>query len=180
MTVRRTVISAIFLCLAASWLPGTSVLAMTRREAREIIDVRGSDPLSGIWQLGGDGAVIAIVPERSTTARFEIYLLDSPDMSVIPGNQIGTAVATGQPGRYDVSLDGTQNIVRKKRRFIFTIDDTGHLKINPYKQGKKVALWRLIPYMFRVSVSDVDTRPSTVDGAIKIYPPSPGQTPTLL
>ena len=182
MTIRRAILSAVCACLAVFSLPGTSALALTRHQAREIIDNRGADPLCGIWRIGGDGALIAILPETASTARFEIYLLDSPDMSVIPGNKIGSATATGQPGIYDAELAQSQSLLKKRQRYIFTLDRDGYLSLKPYKQGKKVSLWRLLPYLFRasVSVSDINTRPASVDGAIKVYPPTTPERPILL
>lgn len=182
MLVRRTILSAVCACLTVISLPGTSALALTRHEAQEIIDNQGADPICGLWRIGGGGALIAILPETASTARFEIYLLDSPDMSVIPGNKIGSAVATGQPGHYDAELAQSQSILKKRQRYIFTLDRDGYLSFKPYKQGKKVSLWRLLPYLFRasVSVSDVDTRPTSVDGAIKVYPPTTSERPILL
>ncbi len=41
-----------------------------------------------------------------------------------------------------------------------------------YRKGKTVNLLRWLPYLFRISVSEVDTRPSGIDGATRIAPPS--------
>lgn len=180
MTIRRTVFIIAIVCLAVISLPGTSVLALTRQEACDIIDSRGANPICGMWRIGGDGALIAILPEKASTARFEIYLLDSPDLSVIPGKKIGSAVTTGQPGVYDAELASSQPMLKKRQRYIFTLDRDGYLSFKSYKQGKKISLGRLLPYLFRVSVSDIDTRPSTVDGAVKIYPSTTSDKPVLL
>ncbi|MDE7458704.1 MAG: hypothetical protein K2M77_07525, partial [Muribaculaceae bacterium] len=63
MTIRRTVFIIAIVCLAVISLPGTSVLALTRQEACDIIDSRGANPICGMWRIGGDGALIAILPE---------------------------------------------------------------------------------------------------------------------
>ena len=183
MTLRRAITYILYAWLAVVSLPATSVSALTRAQARDIIDSHGADPICGIWHIGGDGALIAIIPETASTARFDIYLLDSPDLSVIPGEKIGSAVATGQPGIYDAELSASpQSLLKKRLRYIFTLGRDGYLSLKSYKQGKKVALWRLLPYLFRarISVSDVDTRPGSVDGAVKIYPTSAPQGPVLL
>lgn len=181
MNFRRPLIYLTYACLTVTSLPGTSAYAITRREACEIIDARGADPLCGIWRIGGDGALVAIIPATAATARFDIYLLDSPDLSIIPGEKIGSATATGQPGTYDAELSTSPQILLKKRlRYILTLDRDGYLAFKSYKQGKKISLGRLLPYLFRVTVTDVDTRPNSVDGAVKVYPASAPQGPVLL
>ena len=181
MNLRPAIIYLTYACLAVISLPGTSAYALTRREACEIIDSRGADPLCGIWRIGGDGALVAILPATASTARFDIYLLDSPDLSVIPGEKIGSAAATGQPGTYDAELSTSpQSFLKKRLRYILTLDRDGYLSLKSYKQGKKVSLGRLLPYLFRISVTDVDTRPGSVDGAVKVYPASAPQGPVLL
>ncbi len=146
MTTRQAIISAALACLAALPLPGTAAYALTRAEACDIIDARGADPLCGLWRIGSGGGLIAVRPAQGSAARFDIYLLDSPDLSVIPGAKIGTAVATGQPGTYDAELSPSPgSLLKKRQRYILTLDRDGYLAFKPYKQGKRVALWRLLP-----------------------------------
>ena len=154
--------------------------AMTRSEACAIIDNRGVNPLSGIWRIGGDGATVAILPVAASSTRFDIYLIDSPDMSVIPGNKIGSAVSTGETGTFDAEMISGQGFTEKRMRYIMTLGQDGRLSFRSYKKGKKISLWRFIPYLFRFSVRNVDTRPESVDGAIKIYPDGQPSGPTLL
>ena len=153
---------------------------ISRHQAREIIDSRGTDPITGIWKIGGDGATIAILPRAAGNSTFDIVLLDSPDLSVLPGEIIGEAVTTGRLATYDASMNQSPGSLKRKVKSILTIDKDGRLNIRPYKQGKSVKLWRWLPYLFRISVSDHDTRPDGVDGAVKIYPENMPAGPTLL
>lgn len=166
------------LMLSAADIHGSS--PMTQTAAREIIDSRGADPLGGIWRMGPDGATIAILPVAASQGHFEIYLLDSPDMSVIPGGKIGSAVSTGAGGTYDVEFDGAGKLTAKRQRFIITLSADGNLNFKSYKKGKKISLGRWLPYLYRVSVSDYNTRPTSVDGAIRVYPPGNYSGPTML
>lgn len=150
------------------------------RQAREIIDSRGSDPITGIWKIGGDGATIAFLPQAASASAFDIVLLDSPDLSILPGDIIGEAVTTGRLATYDASMNTSPGTTKRKVKSILTIDKDGRLNIRPYKQGKSVKLWRWLPYLFRISVSEHDTRPDGVDGAVKIYPEKMPAGPTLL
>ncbi len=174
--------AAIMLCILSSHDRCGCFAAppMTRQSAREIIDNKGADPISGIWRIGGDGATIAILPQQGSIARFDIFLLDSPDMSVIPGKMTGSAVTTGQLCTYDATLSDVTAGKSKRFRCIMTIGNDGHLTIKPYKQGKRISLRRWLPHLFRITVSDYDTRPSGVDGAVKIYPPTTPSEPVLL
>ena len=69
---------------------------------------------------------------------------------------------------------------RKTVRCIITLGKDGRLSFEYYKQGYDVKLWRLPPYLFRVSVNRHDTRPSSVDGAVRLYPPTGQGGPVML
>lgn len=148
--------------------------------AKEIIDSRGADPLAGIWRIGSDGATVAFLPEASAQSGFDIVILDSPDMSVIPGRKIGRAAATGKIGTYDATFQQLRSPGKKSVRCIITLGKDGRLSLDYYKQGYSVRLWRLLPYLFRFSVSRNDTRPASVDGAIRMYPPTGQGGPVML
>lgn len=177
MTQRFTLMLAIILMAMQTAVASTP---MTRSEAVGIIDRRGANPVTGIWKIGGDGATVAILPVAASSGRFDIYLLDSPDMSVIPGDKIGSAVSTGETGVFDAEMISSQGLREKRQRFIMTLGTDGHLSFKSYKKGKKISLWRFIPYLFRVSVKSYDTRPESVDGAVRIYPANQPTGPTLL
>lgn len=144
--------------------------AMERREACRMIDNEGRDPICGIWRMGGDGAEIAILPRAGRSSHFDIVVIDSPDMSVMPGTHIGSITATGKLGTYDAQFEARKGLLNRTLRYILTLDKDDRMQFESYKKGKKVALWRWIPYLFRVTVSDYNTRPSGVDGAVRMYP----------
>lgn len=178
--MRRLVRCLIALVLFSASLSLGGAEPISRNEARRIIDDRGADPLTGIWQIGGNGATIAILPRVASTTTFDIVLIDSPDMSILPGVIIGEAVTTGRMATYDAVMKSSPGFNNRKVKAIFTIDKDFRLNIRPYKQGKSIRLWRWLPYLFRMSVTEHDTRPDVVDGAIKIYPETMPVGPTLL
>lgn len=142
----------------------------------------GSDPLCGIWQMGGDGATFAVIPEQGSSSRFDIVLVDSPDMSVMPGRLIGCAVTTGKTGTYDCEFfkDKGKGLLKRNKKFIIILGEDGRLTFNSYKQGKQISLWRWIPYLYRMTITDRDTRPSSADGAVRIYPEGYSSGPVVL
>ncbi len=181
MSVRLMRISVVAAALAAATLLCSASDSLTDREsAKQIIDSRGSDPLAGIWRIGGGGATVAFLPVRAGESEFDIVILDSPDMSVIPGQKIGHAASTGKIGIYDATMAQKSAIGRKKVQCIITLGKDGRLAFQYYKQGYDVKLWRLLPYLFRVSVNKHDTRPATVDGAVRLYPPTGQGGPVML
>lgn len=163
-----------------SLLTGAAGEPVSIGAARQIIDSRGADPLAGIWRIGGDGATVAFLPTGPSKPDFDIVILDSPDMSVIPGQTIGHATATGKTGTYDANFVRSQPAGKKTVRCIITLGKDGRLSFDYYKQGYSVRLWRLLPYLFRFSVNRQDTRPASVDGAVRLYPPTGQGGPVML
>lgn len=153
---------------------------MTREQACRTVDRYGDNPITGIWRMGGDGATIAILPVRGKTETFDIYMLDSPDMSIIPGGKTGSLRTTGETAVYDAEFKTKKFLRDKTFRFILTLGKDGILTFKSYRRDKTVSLWRLLPYMFRYTVQSHDTRPGAVDGAYKIYPSVMPSGPTLL
>jgi len=176
----RLIITAIFaLCMACTAI-AVNMDSFSRRSACRIIDRYGSDPICGIWQMGGDGATFAVIPRQGSSAVFDIVLVDSPDMSVLPGLIMGKAASTGKPGHYDAEFDSSTGPVKRNRRCIIVLDNEGGLTFNSYKKGKNISLWRWLPYLYRVTITDRNTRPANADGAVRIYPPITPSTPAML
>lgn len=160
----------LFLLLLPALLPAIAIAAPWDIDSiASIFAGRMPDPIEGVWQFPADGASIFI--EKKTATTYDIKILDSPMLDVRPGICIGTAVATPSSSTFDAHLDAKKigNKRLKKADAILTLVD-GHLCIRPYSTGKKIALWRWIPYFFRVSVYNDNTRPSNLDGAEKVYP----------
>lgn len=130
---------------------------------------RQPDPIEGLWQFPADGASILI--EKKTATTYDLIIIDSPEPDVRPGTVIGRAVTTPAVGTYDAHLDAKplRNSRLKKANAALTLAD-GHLCFRPYSTGKRIAFWRWVPYFFRISILDNDSRPGNLDGADKIYP----------
>lgn len=131
-------------------------------------------PIEGVWMTSA-GAYIAIHANGVNT--YEMTILHSPDLSIIPGTMMGSAHISGKAGMYDASIfrnftaDGKGH---RPQRLAITVDiSTGMLRFDPYKQGWRINLRRLIPYLFRFSVQREDTRPDGLEGAMRIYPTPP-------
>ena len=115
-----------------------------------------------------------------------MIVVHTPDLGIAPGTVMGTARTSGKAGMYDASIfrsftaDGKGH---RPQRLAITVDiATGMLRFDPYKQGWRVNLRRLIPYLFRVTVQREDSRPDGLDGAMRVYPAPPPsiQNPIVL
>lgn len=140
-------------------------------------------PLSvveGVWQMVDDGAVFAI--ERDESPRepyaYQMVMIQSPSRHVRPGTVLGHVVATVKPGVYEARMY-TDFAVRTglniPRRFLLKVsgNDDACLTISPEQSKFRFNLWRLLPYMYRNLVRiNSSARPSDLDGAVRIYPPS--------
>ncbi len=168
--VLRHIVAAI---LAAVCAVAGSAGRSTMAQVCAMVDDGGGDPIEGVWRIAGDGAVFAVLPGEGGDDAFRLVIVDSPDMSVLPMTEFGTARRTAVAGRYDARLSASLTSgtsVRRDRNLIISLSDDGRLIFEPYKKGLKLNLWRVLPYMFRFSVASQNTRPSDIDGAVRLYP----------
>lgn len=174
---RPTAIIAIVIAAAAATAAGNPP---------QLVEMSGavtpsSDPNSpaGIWQFGGDGAIFEIRPQAGRHGVYDLWLLESPDLSAPSGIIFGHMESTGRDNYYDVTLyealkAGKRSAkLSKTKSFIFNFNPReGSVVITEYRTGPRLSLRRWIPYLFRVAVDRTESRPSGIDGARRISPPS--------
>ena len=171
MTALLRHIVAAFLAAVCAVAATAGRSALTRVCA--LVDEGSGDPIEGVWRIAGDGAVFAVLPGDGGDDTFRLVIVDSPDMSVLPMTEFGAARRTAVAGRYDACMSASLTSgapVRRDRNLIISLSDDGRLIFEPYTTGLKLNLWRVLPYMFRFSVAAQDTRPSDIDGAVRLYP----------
>ena len=137
------------------------------------------DNIEGIWQFPADGAQVVI--ERFTpdnyrndgATRYRLVVIQAPRLSVRPGTVMGYMIPSAKKGHFDARIytafDGGLHLSSPKK-FILKHSDDGRLSFVEHKTGVKVNLWRMVPYMFRYSISIQDNRPEEMNGCIKIFP----------
>lgn len=168
-TLRAICLSAILplVCVQARAVTPLDSLRLT-------VDHGRGEPIEGFWRMTGQGAMIAITAHIGRDGVYDIHLLDSPDLTVTPFTLIGQARAGLKAGSYDLTLTDHPGRLRPGRHdFIATFDDnndTDRLRLNAYRRGHRVSLWRWIPYFFRVTVVDKTNRPDDHDGLQRVYP----------
>jgi hypothetical protein len=150
---------------------------------RHVIDSRSSDPIEGIWQLTDDGATIAITATAGHTGSYDIVLVDATDMSVAPMTACGSLRRTAGDGVYDahLRLNPGAGVKSRYKDFMLTLTSAGRFTLSAYNRTSKLNLRRMLPYLFRTSVTvERSNRPSGVDGAVRIYPKGSAGQPIIL
>lgn len=135
-----------------------------------------TDPLEGRWTINGGGAVIEITRAPGADERFCVTMVDSPDLKVAPGTVLGYATPAPAAGRYDCRLaadPSPRHSGRRKVSFsIEFVDGTADaITFSYYQKGRRISLWRWLPYLFRVTVSDPRGDINGLDGARRLGSP---------
>ena len=187
-TTRRPSVSPVsFLLLAAAALcPGAAAAPPAVIDVETVVPVRAdaSSP-AGVWKAGDGGALFGVRPLPGYDGSFELFIVDSPDYPELPGTVFGTMRTTGRAGVYDARLakgiGPARGLLGQKSHncIIELSQDCSSLVFRSYRRGKTVNILRLLPYLFRLSVTDVDTRPAGIDGARRVSPEPLPQSVTL-
>ena len=129
-------------------------------------------PIEGVW-LWNSGALVTI--QADGQGAILLTLVDSPDPLVETPQVIGNGHFGGNAGTYNLEFITTGDLKEKSWKsgtvkYVAKLTGENRISLTPYNTGLKVNAWRLIPYLFRFSVSK-DKKPSGIDGAIKVWPP---------
>ena len=148
---------------------------------RKAMQMRPLHKIEGIWTFPSDGGSIAIERHTDNTLRgeddairYRMVVMRSPCRSLRPGTLMGCISATARPGIYAAEIYTSGNggaTLRNPKRFTLTLIDDAHLTFRQHSRRIKVNLWRLIPYMSRISVRLTDSdAPKDIDGCIRMFP----------
>lgn len=164
----------------------TAVFGLRARSLQSVYDAidngRGS-AIEGIWRLTASGATIAVTARPDMPNGYDVLLLDGSDPAVKPYTVIGQAVEGAEAGHYDMQLHSRPGDLRsRKQQFIVSPVEgrsATRMRLSAYKTGFRISFWRLIPYLYRVSVERQNNRPTDHDGMQRLYPPMPAETIVL-
>ena len=137
---------------------------------REMFAHRAVTPVEGAW-LWSSGALVTI--ESDAHGNLTLTLVDSPDALIDTPQVIGSGHFGGTPATYVLELKTrgdaeTRMMSERTAKFTARLSD-GRLTLTPYSSGYKVNIRRLVPYLFRFSVTK-DKEPAGIDGAIRVWP----------
>ncbi|MDE6498416.1 MAG: hypothetical protein K2L21_07135 [Muribaculaceae bacterium] len=124
----------------------------------------------GRWRTTGPAdCEFEIKPSTTAPDSYDMLVVNCADMSVFPGTSIGTLHTTPTPGRFLARISShPERAGAKKVDVVINLGDEGNLTFQAFKKGKRINLWRLLPYMFRVTIEKEDSRPAGVDGAVRV------------
>lgn len=134
----------------------------------------------GVWQKLPAGAFFTVSPVPGNKDEFCLEMLYSDDLTIAPGTYFGTMRRTAKPGVYDATLllnprdNGKSWRKQRKRTFAINLSPEGTMNFVQYTKGLRMNFARLLPYLFRFSVSSTDTRPEGLDGARRVAPEPSG------
>lgn len=140
------------------------------KSVAEKFEGRTLSPIEGAW-LWNSGALVVI--ESDSHGAVTLTLVDSPDPLQETPRIIGHGSFTGSTNSYKVELIADGSVARPSAthrtvKFLATVSDN-HISLKPYSTGLKVNLWRLVPYLFRFSITS-QGEPSGTLGAVRVLP----------
>lgn len=139
--------------------------------------------IEGIWSFPSNGARIVILRHTDQTTsgsedamHYRMIVLTSPCRSLRPGTVMGYLSATAKPGVYAAEIytsgDGGATLRNPKSFTLRLVDDT-HLTFQQHSRKIKMNIWRLLPYLSRISLRIADSdAPKDVDGCVRVFPHS--------
>lgn len=148
--------------------------------------------IEGVWQLTGEGSVIAIekMPQDVTTAGVPVYrmaVVRSSDISIQPGSVMGYVTPAAKKGQFDARIytgrtDDHRMLTRPQKVMITLSDDGSRMVYHPYGFKLRFNWWRLLlPYMYRTLLTPMESTRGDADGCVRIFPqPSPPLNPVYL
>lgn len=143
----------------------------------ERLSARPLGRVEGVWQFPDGGAVVSIerAPGQDGGERLIMAVVSAPDRMLIPGTVIGTVTPTSKPDIFAAQLFTSVESPSGKPSApkMFTLALTcgdSRLELRHHRKGLKLNWWKLLPYMFRGAVTQIDETPRDLDGCIRIFP----------
>lgn len=136
-----------------------------RFEGRALRDIEG------VWQWKTGATVAISVDDRGLV---ELVLVDTTDPLIDTPQVMGTGTFGGKKGLYHLKLHSGTNrdsgtFDESTHDFVAQIDNDGQLILKPFSTGYKISVRRLLPYLFRLSITN-QSAPDGIEGARRIYP----------
>ena len=142
-------------------------------EAMELCDKSDLRPIEGLWEFPEDDVKVMIFRNSDNAALYDIYVVESADCSLSPGNMLGTLHVSPDPNKFKLSLytqvkkgvlsvPCTASAVLSINNESITVTKPS-MKITFYPGRLLGGFWNVV----RLTKKDATTVP---DGLIRIYP----------
>lgn len=156
--------------------------------AKDYCDELPLESIEGIWLYPDDHVAVMILSEGSAFAsshsypEYSLWVVESSDTRVRPGDKIGTLTATAKENTYKINLatESKNGLLLKPKSCLATLDKEGDsFIIKKQKSGIKGRLSlnfsRLLPGFWKIvntgiSSSGTSSNAEAPVGMVKIYP----------
>ena len=148
----------------------------TPESARELLDASPLQPIEGIWEYPDEMITVLIEhfesPRFSRKIKYRIVLIDSEDMSLLPGTVIGYIAESADNHKFYSEHDGMRLFGPGKCVATLTDNNTSLIfKKNSLKVRLRFNLSRFLPKLFRfISIYPSVKEEVLPVGFNKIYP----------
>lgn len=153
--------------------------------AKEWCDLTMLDMLEGIWEYPDDHTTVLIRRSSNNKSEYEIIVVESPDIRLIPGEKIGYMKQSPDPSKFEMGIFRTKRdngIFAEPGKCLAQFNDKNDalyvkgrsLKFSLGSRYLLPAFWRMV----KISVKDpLENLPK---GLIRIYPSSRRRQPDYL
>ena len=152
----------------------------TPESARELLDASPLQPIEGIWEYPDEMITVLIEhfesPRFSRKIKYRIVLIDSEDMSLLPGTVIGYIAESADNHKFELWLYSEHDGMRLfgPGKCVATLTDNNTsltFKKNSLKVRLRFNLSRFLPKLFRfISIYPSVKKEELPVGFNKIYP----------
>lgn len=128
----------------------------------------------GIWKFPDDETVVLIKRSKSYTGRFDIFVVETPDCRLIPGERLGELTRTADASKFKLNLFTRRNtgVLTDSKSCSAELKESGDAFImNPRKLKISFrTLWFLPKFWRSLRISVDDPASKLPYGMIRLYP----------
>ncbi len=185
----RSLLAAILCLLSAPCLWAGGVLDTVGRSSevlpgfredsvRARLACRPLHAVEGIWEVAGEGSLMAIELVSESPDLYVMAVVRSADPALRPGTVMGYLTPGASRGQFDTriytSMTDEGTLLTRPDSYAARLDDEGgFLSVRPYGRMFRVNWWRLLlPYMYRSVVTPIERPKGSADGFRRVYPRS--------
>lgn len=144
-------------------------------------------PVEGLWEMAGEGSLMAIELIGESPAVYVMALVKGSDLGLRCGTVAGYLTPGAREGVYDARIYSDRVdegvLLISPQNYEAKLNSHGsHLELTRYGRALRLNWWRLLlPYMYRGAVSPMERRAEGLEGLTRVWPaPYPPLTPRYL
>lgn len=188
--MRSLLIALILSCLQYAPCVAQTLAGYREDEVRTRMKGAALDPAEGLWEIAGEGTLVAI--ERAGGGprddhAYNIVAVNTSELAIAAGTVMGHLRPGADANVYSAEIftgrDDTGVVLTTPKKFTAHLSADGRsLTVNPDGTSLRLNWWRLmLPYLYRSLISPVERHDSQLNGFRRVYPsPDPPFAPRYL